>query len=185
MKKLFIPAIAMLMLVVASCNKPAPAVATTQGPPIDSLGDKNKEIVKGYMDAILTGNSTAMGGFLADNFLSRGPGIKDSANKEKSMANWKKSWDEEFKSIKYDEIAVLAKSVPAGPGVRNAGDWVLKWGTVTVEYKNGMPSATFNLHLATRVDNGKIAFTIDYYNVWDILSQQGFTLTPPAKKAKK
>ena len=66
---------------------------------------------------------------------------------------------------------------------QNKGDWVLEWGFIKVDYKNGVPSASFAFHGSYRLENDRIVFSVVYYNVADILDQQGFTFVPPGKKA--
>lgn len=177
MKRQMIPAIAVMILALASCNKQTPAV--------DTVGEQNKALVKKYMDAALVGNTTDMADLLADNYQGRGPNMKDSVNRQQGLDNWKKNWEEQFSAIKYDEAAVLATTITPETNIRNAGDWVLTWGTASVDYKNGNASAKFFLHEAYRIANGKIVWSIVYYNQADILTQQGFTFVPPAKTDAK
>ncbi len=177
MKKLFITAIAIIILAVASCTPPAPAV--------DTVGEQNKVLVQKYFDAITTGDLTATAAMLADDYKAYGPARSDSSDRQKTLDNWKKSWDEQFSAVKYDEAVALAITVKPETNKGAAGDWVLKWGSVSVDYKNGSPSVKFNLHVATRVTNGKIDRVYDYYNVADILTQQGYTFVPPVKEEAK
>ena len=171
-----------LMIALASCSKPTPATETAQTPAFDSLGTSNKELVKKYVDALLTGNTAGMADYLGEGYMGFGPAMKDSVNKQQNLTNWKKSWEEQFSSIKYDEIVSLTPTIKPETNSRVAGDWVLNWGTVSVVYKNGQPPVKFSLHTAYMVVNGKIARSHVYYNVADILGQQGFTFVPPAKK---
>ncbi len=184
MKKLFIPAIA-LIVALASCSKPTPATDSAQTSSADSLSSGNKEMVKKFIDAVITGKTDAMGEYLADGYMGYGPAMKDSVNKQQDIDNWKKSWAEQFTSIKYDEVVSLTPSIKPETSSRAAGDWVLTWGTISTEYKNGTPPVKFQLHVAYRVTNGKIDRSYVYYNVADILTQQGFTFVPPAKKDTK
>lgn len=184
MKKLIVPAMA-LALALASCTKPTPGTDSTKASSADSLGEANKAMVKKYMETILTGNTAGMADFLADGYMGHGPAMKDSVNKEQDIANWKKSWAEEFTSIKYDEVVSLTPSIKPETKSRAAGDWVLTWGTISVEHKNGLPPVKFNLHVAYRVANGKIDRSYVYYDVADILTQEGYTFVPPKKEGKK
>lgn len=177
MKRLLIPAIAIMILALASCTKPMPAV--------DTVGEQNKALVKKYMDAVVSGDTAAIGGFLADNFMARGPSLLDSANKQQEITNWGKNWKNEFSAMKYEPAESLAITLKPEASANNAGDWVLNWGTVSADYKDGRPSVKFIIHLAMKVTNGKVDTSIAYYNVADILTQQGFTFVPPAKEAAK
>ena len=64
---------------------------------------------------------------------------------------------------------------------RVAGDWVLDWGKWTIHFKNGKPSDTVWFHAALRVKDGKINRRRNFYDVADMLEQQGFTFVPPVK----
>lgn len=173
-----------LVLALVSCSKPTPAT-DSKAPAIDSLGEANKAMVKNYMEALLTGNTASMGDFLAEGYMGFGPARKDSVNKQQAIDSWKKNWAEQFSSIKYDEAVSLTPSIKPESKSRAVGDWVLTWGTISVEYKDGTLPAKFNLHLAYRIAGGKIERGFVYYNVADILSQQGFTFVPPKKDNKK
>ncbi len=184
MKRLLIPTIAIIIFAIASCTKQPASVDATQAP-VDSVGEKNKEMAKKLMEAVTSGDTIALASYLADGFMQHGPAIKDSANKEQDLKAWGNNWKNMFSSLKYDEAAVLAYTVKAEMNPRLAGDWVMKWGTISAEYKNGMPPVKFSLHLTMRIANGKVEREYVYYNVADILAQQGFTFEPPKKGGKK
>lgn len=186
MKRLLMPAVALIILAMASCSKPTPATDSVQTPAYDSLGESNKALVKKLINAVCTADTTSMGDFLADDYMQHGPAIKDSLNKEQDLNAWKKNWREQYRSIKYDQAAGLAYTVTPEMNARVAGDWVMEWGTISVAYKNGMLPVKFNIHLTMRITNGKVDREYVYYNVADILAQQGFTFVPPqAKKGAK
>ncbi len=155
-------------------------IACNQAPQANNAqGDKNKAMVAQYIQAAITGDNATMGGYLADNYKGYGPSIKDSTDKAGSIANWKKSWDSVYSAITYTRHEAQAITIKDG---LNKGEWVLEWGDVGATYKNGSPSVKFSFHGAYRVENDKIVFSVAFYNVADILSQQGFTFVPPAKK---
>jgi len=170
MKRLIFPAIVLVGL--ASCSKP--------GPPVDTVGEQNKALVQKYSEAIVRGDTADLESFLSDDFRSSGPAMKDSSNREQQVDSWKKNWRDSWASVNFDRQAMVAFTIP--PGEKHPGDWVADWANITVKYKNRTPSATFFYHAVSRVKEGKIDRTIVYYNVNDILVQQGFTLTPPASK---
>jgi len=183
MKRLLMSAVALIVLAMASCTKPTPATDSVQTPAYDSLGENNKALVKKLINAVCAGDTSSIGNFLAEDFMQHGPAMMDSLNKEQDVNRWKKDWKEQYSSIKFDEAAVLAYTVTPEMNERVAGDWVMEWGMISVEYKNGKPPVKFNIHLTMRITNGKVDREYVYYNVADILAQQGFTFVPP--KAKK
>lgn len=172
MKKLFPLIIALASVVIISCNQ-APGKS-------NAMADQSKAFVDKYIQAVCTGDLSAMGDALADNFKGYGPGSKDSSDRAKTLSVWKTNWDSVFTSIKYDRITAQFVSIPDG---RAKGDWVLEWGDISGTYKNGMPPVKFAFHGVYKVVNNKIEVSVGYYNVADILAQQGFTFVPPAKKA--
>ncbi len=176
MKKLFTPAI--LLVIVAACNQPAPPTA----PVVDTVGESNKAIVKQYTDAVVKGDTVAMASFLADNFRAYGPGSNDSTNLENHLKSWKKSWREEFASIDFQSAGLIAFNVPADG--KYPGDWVADWAVITVNYKNGNKPVTFWFHDVNRVKDGKIELSRSFYNVNDFYTQHGFKVTPPEAPAK-
>jgi hypothetical protein len=171
MKKMIFPAI--LLLALASCSKSAR----------DTVGEQNKTLVQKYVDAIVKGDTSNLESFLAAQFMGYGPAMKDSSDRQKEIDSFKKNWRDSWSSVKFDRAAIVAFTLP--PGEKNPGDWVADWATITVNYKNAAPPVTFNWHGVSRVKDGKIERIFAFYDVNDILIQQGFTVTPPASKSVK
>jgi len=169
MKKMIFPAI--LLVALASCNKS------------NTVGEQNKALVQKYVEAIVNGDTSNLESFLADKFMGYGPATKDSSNRQQEIDSFKKNWRDSWSSVKFDRAAIVAFTLP--PGEKNPGDWVADWATIAVNYKNGTSPVTFNWHGVSRVKDGKIERTFAFYDVNDILVQQGFTVTPPASKAVK
>ena len=180
MRKLLIPAVALTIFAMASCTKPTPD--PVQAPAVDSVGEANKALVKNFLNAVFTGDTASVAGYLADDYMQHGPAMRDSLTKEQEVSVWKKNWKEQYRSITYRQAAVLAHNVKPESNSPLTGDWVMEWGNISVEYKNGLPPISFNLHLTMHITNGKVDREYVYYNVADILTQQGFTFVPPAKK---
>ena len=174
MKKIFLLIIPVVIIGMVSCNQ-APSAN-------NAMAEQNKALVDKHIQAILKGDLATMGDALADDYKGYGPGSKDSTNKAKMMADWKMNWDSVFTSLTYDRITAQSINIPEG---RGKGDWVLEWGEIAATYKNGTPSVKFPFHGAYSVANNKINFSVVYYNVADILAQQGFTFVPPKKDDKK
>ncbi len=149
------------------CTPPAHEVPNVEN---QALGLK-------YFDAVAKGDIGTMTDVLADNFMQVGPGTKDSVSRPAMLVNWKQAWDQEYSSMSYDRYAILTKTVKEG---RVAGDWVLDWGKLTMNYKNGKPSVTIWYHSAMRIKNGKIERQRIFFDVADVLTQQGYTFSLPA-----
>ena len=148
----------------------------------DQRNPNNEAMVMKYFEAALKPNFESMEEFLSEDFKELGPAVKDSVDRTTFLANWRKSWEEDFSSITYDRFGILSTTVAEG---RVAGDWVLDWGKLTINYKNGKPSFTVWFHAALRVKNGKINRQRNFYDTGDIMSQQGFTFAPPDDKGKQ
>src|SRR5258706_12040177 len=152
MKKLIFPAI--ILVGLASCSKP--------GPPVDTVGEQNKALVQKYVDAVAKGDTANIESFLADGFKAYGPARKDSSTRQQELDNWKKNWKNNWASVNYDRAAMVAFTLP--PGEKFPGDWVADWANITVKYKNGTPSATFYYHAVSRIKEGKIDLTQEFFN---------------------
>ena len=62
----------------------------------------------------------------------------------------------------------------------NEGEWVLAWGVNTLTNKANGKTITVPYHTASRLENGKITFIRYWYDMLNIMTQQGFTISPPA-----
>ena len=140
----------------------------------------NEALVKKYMEAIVSGDTSNLEGFLADNYQSLGPNFNDSINKTRTVEDIKASWRSRWRSVEYKRYTMLS-ATNTEPGVE--GDWVLDWAAVTIHSKDKTPSFTINWHGAFRVKDGKIDREIDFFNEADIYKQIGFTFVPPADSA--
>ena len=171
MKKLIFPAI--LLVGLGSCSKSA----------TDTVGEQNKALVQKYVDAVVKGDTSNLESFLADNFMDHGPARSDSSNRQKTVDNFKNNWRDSWASLNFDQAAIHAFTL--APGEKSAGDWVGVWGTFTLNYKNATPSVTVDWHGVYRVKQSKIDLGFQFFNVLDMLVQQGYKVTPPAPKAVK
>ena len=172
MKKILSLCIPVALIGMISCNQ-APKAN-------NAMGDQNKATVDKYIQAVSSGDLTTMGDLLADGYKGYGPAQNDSTDKAKSLAGWKTNWDSLYSSIKYNRITAQNLSIAEGNG---KGDWVLEWANITLNYKDGSPSATFPFHAAYQVENSKIVFSVVYYDLAGILRQRGYTFVPPAAAA--
>jgi hypothetical protein len=143
---------------------------------------ENEGLVSKYIDAIITGDTSAIEGYLADNYKSYGPKIIDSTDRAKTIADYKTNWRLHWRSVEYKRYAMLSATIAEGP---SAGDWVLDWARVTVNTKDNSPNFTFDLNIALKVKDGKIVQEASFYNEADIFRQLGFTFVPPADSTAK
>lgn len=138
---------------------------------------ENETLVKNYMNAVVTGDTSKLEEFLAENYMSFGPRITDSIDRAGTVADFKNNWKKNWRAVEFNRYTMLSSTNTEGPV---AGDWVLDWAKVTIHSKTKTPSYTVNWHAVFRVKDGKIDREIDFFNEADILGQIGFTFVPPA-----
>ena len=129
---------------------------------------QNEMLIMQFVDASIKGDFDEMRSLLADSFKLYGPALGDSTDAGGMIARDRKAWTEDFSSIAYDRYAILSVSMKEG---RVKGDWVLDWGKVTFNYKNGRTPVTFWYHCASRVKSGKIEIQRIFYDGVDIANQ--------------
>jgi ketosteroid isomerase-like protein len=61
----------------------------------------------------------------------------------------------------------------------NEGEWLLSWGTNTVTDKKTGKKIEIPYHTVSMISDGKIVFIRYFYDMLNIATSQGFTLTPP------
>lgn len=133
--------------------------------------EDNIKLVKNYVKAVENMDFDAMGNYLADDFLGVGPSYGDSIWKDEAIANWQWSVENLYESIKYSRSRFASVTIPDG---ENKGDWVANWAELTIDYKNGIGSATIWANTNYKVKNGKIQESITFYNEADVLRQLAY-----------
>jgi hypothetical protein len=63
----------------------------------------------------------------------------------------------------------------------NEGEWLLSWGTNTVTNKKTGKEFEIPFHIVSMIEDGKIVFIRYFYDLLNVATGQGFTLTPPKK----
>ena len=171
MKRILILIVPILIVGFISCNQ-APPAATT-----DTKGDQNKAVVEKFLNAFCSGDMKMAADQLSDNFMSYGPSIKDSSNRQQFIDLWTKRWETDLATVTYSRFGNVAVTL-------DSTDWVDEWANIKATYKNGTLPVNFNYQGAFRMEKGKIAMYGSFYNVADILEQQGYTFVPPKKDDK-
>ena len=138
--------------------------------------EDNIVLVERYVDAVVSNDFAVMDSLLADNYMGYGPGINDSTNKEDGIANWKENSGELYRSISFERTQYVATTVTEGQAT---GDWVTTWSHVNLSYKDGRGPVNFRANSVYKIEKGKIAFSISFYDASDILRQLGYQFIPP------
>lgn len=135
------------------------------------------EIVQQYVKALQNGDVATMSAQLADNAMVYGlGGGLDSL----TVAQHTEYFTNSTTTYKHNITQDLYLPVKVENNW-NEGEWVLAWGTNTITNKQTGKSTTVPYHTVNLVQNGKIIMTRYFYDMLNILENQGFTITPPAE----
>ena len=135
----------------------------------------NVEVVKHYVAAVENLDYNAMESLLAENYEGYGPSVGDTIRKEAAVESWKINVSELYEKIEYVRSQFAGVTITEGP---NQGDWVANWAELKIDYKDG-ESVTIWANTNYKIENGKIARTITFYNEADVLEQLGFVFIDP------
>lgn len=173
MKNNFIGVILIVAVSLANCTMPEKT---------DKLGEQNKALVDKFLQAQLKGDVKTLDELLSDDFIDYSGVLADSSRKGAYLEKVKKAWEETYASGKYNRTARLAKTNKENiPHETIAGDWVLEWGDITSNFKDGTTS-TIKFHAAFLVKEGKIKLITSFYNVADAMTQRGYKFIPPGEQ---
>lgn len=158
----------------------------------DAAGEQSKAIVTKFMEAELKGDTTGMSALLSDDYIQYGLGVKDSADKAKTLNGVQHHWEVyKYGGKRYKAIQTIATTTTDDGGRgRGKGDWVFQWGDLstdypsTTDYGNKAITATFAYHAVYRVKDGKINTRTIYFNHEDIMRQLGYKMLSVAEQQK-
>ncbi len=135
------------------------------------------EVVKNYVMALQKGDVAAMNAQLADKAMIYGlGGGQDSltvAQHKDYYTNSTATYDHKVTRDLYLPVKVTNNW--------NEGEWVLAWGLNTVTNKETGIAIPIAYHTASMVQDGKIVALRYYYDVLNVMTAQGYQLTPPSK----
>jgi ketosteroid isomerase-like protein len=134
------------------------------------------ELVQNYTKALQAGDVAKMDGQLHRDVMVYGlGGALDSLTKAQHKEYYTTSTNQ-FKHKLSNELYLPVKVTNNW----NEGEWVLSWGVNTVTDKVTGKSIRIPYHTATKVVDGKIATMNYWYDMLNILTQQGYEVKPPA-----
>jgi ketosteroid isomerase-like protein len=135
------------------------------------------EIVQKYVKALQNGDVTTMSAQFAENAMVYGlGGGVDSLN----VAQHTEYFTNTTATYKNNITQDLYLPVKVENNW-NEGEWVLAWGTNTITDKKTGKNILIPYHTANLVQDGKIVSMRYFYDMLNILENQGFTITPPAE----
>lgn len=152
--------------------------ANAQEPKV-TLDFKNSEIaeklIRTYTEALQKGDVATMNAQLSEKAMIYGlGGALDSLSVEQHKEYFTNSTNQYTHSISGDLYLPVKVE-----GNWNEGEWLLSWGTNTVTDKETKKEITIPYHSVSMIENGKIVFMRYFYDMLNIATNQGFTLTPP------
>jgi ketosteroid isomerase-like protein len=109
--------------------------------------------------------------------MGRGPSQLDSANTEKTVANWQANYKVQLER----KVRFVTQSHKVSSG-NYEGTWVSLWGTYTFTQTEKTISIPFQL--TAKVADGKIVSDRIYFDNLSVVRQLGYKLTPPETTAK-
>ncbi len=138
---------------------------------------KALEVVQKYTKALQAGDVATMDAQLAPGAMVYGlGGGLDSLTKAQHKAYYTNSTNQ-FKHTLTGELYLPVKVTNSW----NEGEWVLSWGTNTVQNKTTGKAITIPYHTAGVVVDGKITFMRYWYDMLNVLQGQGYEVNPPSK----
>ena len=147
--------------------------------PKSTLEFENAEIaenlIRSYTDALQMGDVEKMNAQLHEKAMIYGlGGGLDSLNIQQHKDYFVNSTDQYKHSISGD--LYLPVKVENN---WNKGEWLLSWGTNTVTDKKSGKVTVIPYHSASMIEDGKIVFMRYFYDMLNIVTNQGYTLVPP------
>ncbi len=137
---------------------------------------KALEVVQNYVQALQAGDVSKMDAQLAPGIMVYGlGGGLDSLTKAQHKEYYTTSTTQ-YKHTVSGELYLPVKVA----NYWNEGEWVLAWGVNTITNKQTGKVISVPYHTASLVLNGKITMMRYWYDMLNILQNQGFTITPPA-----
>jgi ketosteroid isomerase-like protein len=139
--------------------------------------EADMKVVGDFVNALVSGDLDKAKSLAAPTYLGRGPGRLDSANVEKTLANWKANYN-----MQSDRKAMFVTQTFKVLSGNLKGSWVSLWGDYT--FTQAGKTITFPFQYTASVADGKVMSDRIYYDNMAIITQLGFKVTPPdvAKK---
>ncbi|WP_221392806.1 nuclear transport factor 2 family protein [Dyadobacter sp. NIV53] len=147
---------------------------------ISPNADNNITVAIDYVNAIVRNDWTKVRSLITAGFMQYGPGAPDSTNADQ----YAKVWQEWYPIQQNREVFIIASTSLQVKEGMNKGDWVLLWLDYHALFTNENKSAHVPIQMTIMMENGKVAVERTYYDSGSLLTQLGWTMTPP-QTAKK
>lgn len=130
-------------------------------------------VVDSYFEAVGQNDLAALESIVGDDFIQYPPPVGVHQDRQTFVEEWRQRISENpDHALKYERSHQICETVETGP---RAGSWVHEWGT----YQRSDGGLTFRLSASFQIRDGQIVAIHAYFDRLDIMTQAGFTLTPP------
>jgi len=133
------------------------------------------KVVADFTNALVAGDVAQMRSLMGDKFMAYGPAAADSSNAEQYIKGWVEG---AYKTATNRKVGFVTQSFKVLQGDL-AGNWVSTWGTYT--FTQDGKNIVVPYQTTFRIADGKIQDSHHYYDNLSIITQLGFTVTPPKK----
>ncbi len=138
---------------------------------------KANQLVRDYTAALQAGDVDKMNAQLHDKAMIHGlNGALDSLN----VTQHKDYFINNMKNYTHSISGDLYLPVKVENNW-NEGEWLLSWGTNTITNKKTSKEIEVPFHIVSMIEDGKIVLIRYFYDLLNVATGQGFTLTPPAE----
>lgn len=110
--------------------------------------------------------------------ISYGPSANDSANVDQFIEAFERD-NQGQQNRKIDYVSATFH-VNQGPQM---GNWVMQWGTYSFTDSATSKTVEIPYHWVAKVADGKIGNNYIYYDVYNVMKELGYTITPPKSES--
>ncbi len=136
--------------------------------------DGPESIVDRYFEAVAHNDLDAIESIITEDFVQHPPVVDSRQDRRSFLEEWRLRIAENPDSaLEYERVHRLTEEVDSGP---RAGSWVHEWG----KYVRSDGELSFKLSASFRVHGGRLDEVHAYFDRLDVMTQAGFTLTPPS-----
>ncbi len=135
------------------------------------------KVVSDFVNSLVSGDLDKAKSLLDPNYIGRGPSKLDSANVEMTITGWQAN----NKRTSDRKIAFVTQTFKVLSG-NLKGNWVSLWGDYT--FTQDGKTISFPLQYTALVADGKIMGDQIYYDNLYVVTQLGYTITPPKVEQK-
>lgn len=137
------------------------------------IGEGPEVIVDGYFAAVSNNDLEAIEAIVAEDFVQYPPPVDSRQDRQSFLDEWRiRIAENPDSALNYERSHRITEEVAAGP---RAGSWVHEWGT----YVRSDGGLSFRLSASFKVHDGRLEAVHAYFDRLDVMTQAGFTLTPP------